>query len=105
MRRTSFIVIALSLLIYPLVICAQKVSPAGTEVFIAPFSHLDLFWAGTQEECLSRGNRIIAKAVGLAERYPGFRFLLEDDDFVADFVDAHRGTPELEQFKRLVKDG
>ncbi len=46
-----------------------------------------------------------ARRSQLAERYPDFRFLLEDDDFVADFVDGHRGTPELEAFKRLVKQG
>jgi hypothetical protein len=105
MLRKLFKVILISLLTYPLLICAQQLAPAQHDVYIVPFSHLDLFWAGTQEECLSRGNRIIAKAVGLAERYPDFRFLMEDDDFVADFVDAHRGTPELDQFKRLVKDG
>jgi len=88
-----------------ILLCGQHVVPAPREVYIVPFSHLDLYWAGTQEECLSRGNRIITKAIGLAERYPDFRFLLEDDDFVADFVDAHRGSPEFETFKRLVKQG
>jgi alpha-mannosidase len=91
--------------LYPSLLRAQQVAPARQEVYIVPFSHLDLYWAGTQEECLSRGNRIITKAVGLAELYPEFRFLLEDDDFVADFVDGHRGTPELEAFQRLVKGG
>jgi len=79
-----------SILLWP-----QQVAPARREVYIVPFSHLDLFWAGTQEEGLSRGNRIISKAIELAERYPNFRFLVEDDDFVADYVDGHRGSPEL----------
>jgi alpha-mannosidase len=105
MRQRSFAVVALSLIAYPFLLCAQQVAPARHEVYIVPFSHLDLYWAGTQEECLSRGNRIISKAIGLAERYRDFRFLLEDDDFVADFVDGHRGTPELESFRRLVKAG
>jgi alpha-mannosidase len=83
---------------------AQQVVPAR-EVYIVPFSHLDLYWAGTQEECLSRGNRIITKAIGLAERYPEFRFLLEDDDFVADFVDVNHGSPALEALRRLVQQG
>src|SRR5271169_952971 len=100
-RRLEFIFLLLFAL-YPTLITAQQVAPAQ-QVYIVPFSHLDLYWAGTQEECLSRGNRIITKAIGLAERYPDFRFLLEDDDFVADFVDGHRGSPELEAFKRLVK--
>ncbi len=34
------------------------------DIYFTPFSHLDCFWGGTREECLSRGNRIIAKAIG-----------------------------------------
>src|SRR6266699_6450173 len=58
---------------------AQETSTAATnDVFIVPFSHLDLMWAGTREECLSRGSRIIARAVQLARDHSDFRFLLED---------------------------
>jgi alpha-mannosidase len=64
-----------------------------------------LFWGGTREEGLSRGNRIIAKAIEVAEKYPQARYLLEDEVFVANFVESHRGTPELEHFKHLVKEG
>jgi alpha-mannosidase len=78
---------------------------AAPDVYVVPFSHLDLYWAGTREECLSRGNRIIAKAVQMATRYPQFRFLLEDEVFVANFVETHPGSPELEQLKRLVTEG
>jgi alpha-mannosidase len=105
MRQRAVIIFVLLFALYPTLLRSQQVAPARREVYIVPFSHLDLYWAGTQEECLSRGNRIITKAIGLAERYPDFRFLLEDDDFVADFVDGHRGSPELEAFKRLVKQG
>ena len=105
MRQRCVSICVLLFALYPTLLSAQQVAPARREVYIVPFSHLDLYWAGTQEECLSRGNRIITKAMGLAERYPDFRFLLEDDDFVADFVDGHRGAPELEAFKRLVKEG
>ena len=84
---------------------AQQVSSGQPTVYVVPFSHLDLFWLGTQEECLSRGNRVISKAIQLAEQYPEFRFLLEDDDFVANFVDSSRGSTELDAFKRLVKEG
>jgi len=84
---------------------AQQAVPGPSTVYIVPFSHLDLFWLGTQEECLSRGNRVITRAIQLAEKYPDFRFLLEDDDFVANFVDSSRGSTELESFMRLVKDG
>ncbi len=75
------------------------------DVFIIPFSHLDLFWGGTREECLSRGNRIITRAIELAEQHQEFRFLIEDDVFLANFVDNRQGTPELETLKRLVKEG
>ncbi len=75
------------------------------EIHLVPFSHLDFFWGGTREECVSRGNRIIAKAIQLAKQSPQFRFLLEDDVFVANFVDSHRGAPEVEDLKRLVRDG
>ncbi len=77
----------------------------GSEVYIVPFSHLDLYWGGTEEECLSRANRIITRAIQLSERHPEFRFLLEDDVFVANFVDSQRGTPELDAFRKAVKEG
>jgi alpha-mannosidase len=79
---------------------------AQTErVFIVPFSHLDLYWGGTQEECLSRGNRIAIRAMQLAEEHPEFRFLLEDEVFVNNFMESHKGTPEAEQLRSLVRAG
>ncbi len=75
------------------------------QVYVVPFSHLDLFWAGTREECLSRGNRIIARAIQIAEQHPEFKFLIESDNFLANFVETHSGTRELEALKRLVKEG
>src|SRR5579875_2555618 len=58
------------------------------QIYLVPFSHLDYFWGGTREECLARGNRIIARAIELEQRYPDFRFL-----------------PEADEFKRLVRQG
>jgi alpha-mannosidase len=75
------------------------------DVYVVPFSHLDLYWAGTQEECLSRGNRIITKAMRMALQYPEFRFLIEDEVWLANYAETHLGSPELEQLKRLVKEG
>jgi hypothetical protein len=75
------------------------------DIYFVPFSHLDFYWGGTREECVSRGNRIIAKAIQLAKESPQFRFLLEDNVFVANFMDSHRGSPEVEELKRLVKAG
>ncbi len=74
-------------------------------VYVVPFSHLDFFWGGTREECLARGNRIIAKAIRIANGHPEFRFLIEDNDFVVNYVESHSGSEELAALKRLVKDG
>lgn len=87
-------------------LAAQEQSTCrANDVYIIPFSHLDLFWAGTREECLSRGNRITSKAVQIALRHPEFRFLLEDDVFVENYRQSREGTKELEDFERLVKEG
>src|SRR5262249_40353913 len=84
---------------------AEQPVRGQTEVYVVPFSHLDFFWGGTREECLARGNRIIAKAVKLANERPEFRFLLEDEDFVANYVETHGGSGELDALKRLVREG
>ena len=90
--------LAFALLLAPLL-------PAARDVYVVPFSHLDFFWGGTREECLARGNRIIAKAVRIAKEHPDFRFLLEDEDFVANYVESHAGTADLEDLKQLVREG
>jgi hypothetical protein len=43
--------------------------------------------------------------VQFAEEHPEFRFLLEDEVFVANFVESYRGSEELAEFRRLVKEG
>jgi alpha-mannosidase len=78
---------------------------AQPDVYVVPFSHLDLYWAGTREECLSRGDRIITKAVRMTTQYPQFRFLIEDEVWLANYMETHRGSSEVEQLKRLVKEG
>ncbi len=83
----------------------QAGTPAKSEVYVVPFSHLDLFWGGTREECLSRGNRIINRAIQLADRFPEFRFLIEDQVFAENFIQSRRGSPEVERLKQLVKEG
>lgn len=77
----------------------------GPVVYVIPFSHLDLYWAGTREECLSRGNRIISKAVQIARANPEFRFLIEDNVFVQNYVETRIGTAELDQLRELVRAG
>jgi alpha-mannosidase len=81
------------------------VGPPDNAVYLAPFSHLDFYWGGTREECLARGNRIIAQAIRLAKQSPRFRFLIEDEVFVDNFVQTHKGAPEMDDLKRLVKEG
>jgi len=107
LRCWIFIFACLALLCCSPAASADEVQAAGDkpDVYVVPFSHLDLYWAGTREECLSRGNRIITKAVRMATRYPQFRFLLEDEVFVANYVETHQGSPELEQLKQLIKEG
>lgn len=41
----------------------------------------------------------------MANQSPKFRFLLEDDVFVANYVDSHAGSQEVVDLKRLVKEG
>lgn len=106
MRPQLLIFLILLMSLGPITAKAQQAPPDKTpEVYVVPFSHLDLYWACTQEECLSRGDYIISKAIELAKRYPQYRYLLETEVFVSNFVDSHHGTKELEDFKQLVKEG
>ncbi len=86
---------------------ARAEPPAGAseEIYLVPFSHLDLYWGGTREECLARGNDLIAKAIRQAKQSPQFRFLLEDNDFIANYLDSHRGSQEVQDLKQLVREG
>src|SRR5215467_6392769 len=110
-RRHLYSIFAATVLFGCAVIVEVRGQSAGGEhratpkVYVIPFSHLDFFWGGTREECLARGNRIIAKAVKLAKESPKFRFLLEDEDFAANYVESHQGTADLDDFKRLVREG
>jgi alpha-mannosidase len=105
MRMKLLIVLVLSAALRPVASRAQQQNPGSPQIYVVPFSHLDLYWACTEEECLSRGNFIISKTIQLALRYPEYRYLLETEVFVSNFVDSHRGTKELEDFARLVKEG
>ncbi len=105
--RTQFVIVGLGLM----ALCdlgartGQSAVAGSSDVYVIPFSHLDLFWAGSREECLSRGNFIIAKAVQIALQHPEFRFLLEDDVFVENYRQTRLGTSEWGTFQRLVKEG
>jgi len=93
------------LMLLPAASPAQQASARKSEVYVIPFSHLDLYWGGTQEECLSRSNRIISRAVQLAEKHPEFRFLIEDEVNAANFIDSYKGAAEVADFQKLVKEG
>lgn len=90
---------------YALPSFGQKPKTDNNQIYVVPFSHLDLSWACTQEECLSRGNFIISKAIQLADENPQYRYVIESEVFVANFVESHQGTKELDKFKQLVKGG
>jgi len=76
---------------------------AKKTVFTIPFSHLDLFWGGTREECLSRGCRIIATALDLLEANPDYRFMIESTNFLEFHLDCH--PEDRERIKRQVREG
>ncbi|PAW80123.1 MAG: hypothetical protein B9S32_01970 [Verrucomicrobia bacterium Tous-C9LFEB] len=72
-------------------------------VHVVPFSHLDLFWAGTREECLSRGNYIISRALDLLEQYEDFTYLIETVNFLQHYVECY--PHETARIKRLAASG
>ncbi|MGE5550915.1 MAG: hypothetical protein ACM3ZC_10340, partial [Bacteroidota bacterium] len=73
------------------------------KAYLVPFSHMDLFWLGAQEECLSRGNRVISEAMEMAAKHPEFRFLIEDLVFIDYFLRCH---PEKKAaLKEIVQRG
>lgn len=72
-------------------------------IHIVPFSHLDLFWTGTREECLSRGNAIIGRALDLLERHADFRFLVETMNFLDHYLSCH--PDDEDRVRRLAQAG
>src|SRR6202167_5922323 len=103
MRMRFLIVLVLLGALWPDASRAQQQNPGSPQVYVVPFSHLDLYWACTEEECLSRGNFIVSKAIQLAKQHPQYRYLLESEVFVANFAESHSGTKEIEDLKQLVK--
>ncbi|MDR7495002.1 MAG: glycosyl hydrolase-related protein [Armatimonadota bacterium] len=72
-------------------------------VHVLNFSHLDLSWLGTQEECLSRAGRILAEVIRRARASTGYRFHIEYVSFVAHYLERH---PEaLRELRALVSAG
>jgi len=75
----------------------------AAQLYLIPFAHTDLFWLGSQEECLSRGNRIISEVIRIAKKYRNFCFLFEDAVFVKHFLDTH--PEKKEDLIRLLEEG
>ena len=72
-------------------------------VYLIPFSHLDLFWAGNREECLTRGIEVIRTALRLLRKYPEYRFLIESANFLEFFCES---CPEdVEELKKYASEG
>ncbi|MFA6287608.1 MAG: glycosyl hydrolase-related protein [Opitutaceae bacterium] len=57
-------------------------------VYLVPFSHLDLFWGGSREECLSRGSQVIRTALDLLDEYDSYRFMVESTNFLSHHLDC-----------------
>ncbi len=72
-------------------------------IYLVAFCHLDLFWAGTREECLSRGNLIIRRALDLIEDYPEFNFMIETVNFIEHYLECF--PEERERIVRHAADG
>ena len=83
-------------------------------VYLVPFSHLDLFWGGSREECLSRGSQVIRAALDLLGKYPSYRFMVESTNFLSHHLDcfpedlprirtfAHEGRLELIPMRSII---
>ena len=67
-QRLLIALFVLAVLAWPPSAQAQASGSRGPEVYFTPFSHLDFFWGGTREECLARGNGIIAQSIKLAKQ-------------------------------------
>lgn len=58
-------------------------------VFVIPFSHWDTDWHETFADYAKRGDQNILKAIELAQRYPRFRYTLEQVLFVQHFWNTY----------------
>ena len=72
-------------------------------VYLVPFSHLDLFWAGSREECLTRGIEVIRTALRLLRKYPDYRFMIEAANFLEFFCESC--PDEVPELKRYAAEG
>ncbi|MGI5923215.1 MAG: glycosyl hydrolase-related protein [Lentisphaeria bacterium] len=76
---------------------------SNRDISIIPFSHLDLFWAGTREECLSRGCHIIRQALSLLDAHDDFRFMIESTNFLEHHLSCF--PEDRERLRHYVQTG
>lgn len=80
-----------------------RVAAEKQNVYIAHSTHLDLYWIGTQPECLELGAGIIDNAVQLAADNSSFTFLIDTVRFMEYYLDKY---PErMQTVKRLFENG
>ncbi|TDG00709.1 glycoside hydrolase family 38 C-terminal domain-containing protein [Paenibacillus piri] len=72
-------------------------------LYVAHSTHLDLYWIGTQPECLEIGAQIIDDAVRLAVQHAGFTFLLDTVRFLEYYLAKHPDNTSV--VKKLFDEG
>ncbi|TDG00706.1 glycosyl hydrolase-related protein [Paenibacillus piri] len=72
-------------------------------VYVAHSSHLDLYWIGTQNECLDIGADIIDDAVNLSRDNREFTFLIDTVRFLEYYLAKYPGKKQ--QVRQLFESG
>ena len=79
----------------------MKTEEKKHKLIICPYSHLDLFWGGTMDECLSRGNYIIEKALDLMDHQDEYCFMVEAVNFLNNYLECR--PDDFDRVKRYVR--
>lgn len=59
---------------------------APKQVFVLPFSHLDLWYLGPPEDAYARAERVFSFALQQSEKDPGFHFTFENANFLREYL-------------------
>ncbi len=73
-----------------------------SDVYFTLGTHLDLFWMGTSDECLQKGDEIIQRALNLCKEYEEYCFYIETTIFAEHFLKNH--PEQREYFLSLLKE-
>jgi len=65
---------------------SAQTAAAAKQVFVVPFSHLDLWYLGPPENSYARAERIFSYALEQAERDPDFRFTFENAYYLREYL-------------------